>query len=67
MPISTGTSQTVKELIMLDKYMGLIEGVQQITALIKAFYDAYVQQGFTESQALALCCAHIQALVSNTK
>lgn len=46
----------------MDNYMELIECVQQITALIKAFYDAYIQQGFSEAQAMTLSCAHIQAI-----
>lgn len=51
----------------MDNYMELIEGVQQLTALIKAFYDAYIQQGFSDGQAMTLCCAHIQALMSTAK
>ena len=55
-----------KEVIKrMDNYLGMLEGVQQLTGLIKNLYDAYMQQGFSEVQAMTLCCAHIKAIMTS--
>jgi|GEM_PF-4372009 len=46
----------------MDEYIQLMQDVDQLTQLIRAFYEGYVRQGFTEWQAILLCRTHIQSM-----
>lgn len=44
----------------MNDYLDLIESCAAMASFIRAMYDAYLKEGFTEQQALKLCCAFVQ-------
>lgn len=47
-----------------DKLRDLIVSVGSITEMCKLFYDSYIAQGFTDSQAITLTSQILRSLFS---
>jgi hypothetical protein len=56
----------MKEFGDLD-YVELVQSMVKLAKLNRTLYEAYVEQGFTEDQALKLLIAHISETNSRRK